>query len=95
MAVDGIDFLIDIFLEGVDVEAIAGVGGNPAGGGVRLSDEAEVFEFAHFGTNGGGADIKKFGQRNAADGGSHFGIFFDDGIEDFALAVGHDSIIQD
>lgn len=44
-----------------------------------LSDKAKAFELGHFGADGGGGDVKKFRQGDAANRGGDFGVLLDDG----------------
>ena len=73
----------------VDVGAIAGVGGDAAGGGVGGGDKAKIFEGGHFGADGGGRNVEKLGEHDATDRGGNLGVLFDEGEEDGALTVGH------
>ena len=51
-------------------------------------DESEFFESSHFGTNRGTGDVKKFGESDTADRGSHLSVFLNDGKKDGFLAIG-------
>jgi hypothetical protein len=54
-----------------------------------------AFQLSHFRTDGRRANIEKLGQQSAADRTGDLGVLFDDGVQDFLLALGHNaSILQ-
>ena len=75
-----------LFRKTVDVVAVAGVGGDTAGGGVGLGDVAGFLKASHFGTDGGRGNLEELGESNAADRGGEFGVFLNDGKKNLFLA---------
>lgn len=81
----------DVF-DGVDEGAVAFVGGDAAGAGVGLVDEAFFFELGHVVADGGwgDAEVVAFGEGFGADWFVGVGVVLDDGAQDRESAfLGH------
>jgi len=74
----------------VHENAVAQVGGEPAGGDVGFGEEARVRQVAHDVADGGGAqgDIRIFRERAAPHGFARFHESVDDGAQDFPVSLG-------
>jgi hypothetical protein len=70
------------------VEAIASVGGNAAGGGVGVREEALLLEAGELRAHGGGApvDVRPIGERARADWAPVIDVALDNPSQDLALA---------
>ena len=76
--------------QAVDVDAVAGLGRHPAGGGVRVGQEPEPLELGELGADRRGRDVEAgaLDEQPRADRRARRDVLLDDAREDLALALG-------
>jgi hypothetical protein len=76
--------------EGIDVEAVGPVGRHPAGGGVRLLQEAQILQVGHDVAQCGGGDLETAGAGEllAPHRATRGDVLADDRVENVAGPIG-------